>query len=401
MKILGMLLLIAVAQTAHSQELSVSEAASGDVRPIEVEHYAKNYSVTLSEAERRTKILSALAGESLPFHKEFSGRFAGIYIDHIPELRVVVRLTGKESVSPRTVLKGEGGIPVVFTTGAAATLEELESSVAVNRNKLFLKIPELEDIYADEKTGDIVLIVHADDIESKAYLSELPAISKLLGHKARFKFYPVASEEMAYARGGALTSTCTTGFAVREVTTNQKMILTAAHCQNDQAYANYVTPGQPGYVTFPLNYIDEKNDTTHDVQWHIPSTGNTPLGEIYGTSTSDNQGRVILFSWGRQYIRIGQVLCQRGHASGYSCGEVVNKNASSKCGKLPCGNTWVRLEGPDLACTRGDSGGPVFYQNSAYGMIKAASSRNPSPGACYGVTFMSVDFIHSLGFELL
>ena len=49
--------------------------------------------------------------------KEFASRLAGISIEHSPEYRIVVLLTGTEPVADRSA----SGVPIVFHTGARTT----------------------------------------------------------------------------------------------------------------------------------------------------------------------------------------------------------------------------------------------------------------------------------------
>src|SRR3712207_7274536 len=52
-----------------------------------------------------------------PYTTLFRSRLAGISIQHAPDYRIVVLLTGREPVAERTV----AGVPVEFRTGARAT----------------------------------------------------------------------------------------------------------------------------------------------------------------------------------------------------------------------------------------------------------------------------------------
>lgn len=232
-------------------------------------------------------------------------------------------------------------------------------------NALVMKIiPELQGVGLDEKTGEIVIYILGIKEESNSYEELKPALEKIYGYPVRIRFTPVRETVSAYARGGALTTDCTTGFAVKSKTTGTKGLLTAGHCQSSQAYANYGTPGQPGYETFPLFFVDEINDGSRDMQWHTLFPGNTPLGEIY--AASDTTGRLISYRRIQADIYLDEDLCIRGKVSGYSCGKVVHKawipgnSCGDPPGSIPCNATWVRIEGPNLACAQGDSGGPVF-----------------------------------------
>ena len=66
-----------------------------------------------------------------------------------------------------------------------------------------------------------------------------------------------------------------------------------------------------------------------------------------------------------------------GITTGYGCGYIIDKNytkQANSCETHPCSNypTWIRVhrDGVDLS-TGGDSGGPWFLSNTAYGIMSA------------------------------
>ena len=184
-KTIGFALLIALAQPINAQEVesirgdeSTATPRSAKPRPqSEAEFYTAAYGLSVTEAEQRLKVVEALGNEVANLRTEFKARLAGIYLDHLPGQRIVVRLTGKTPVPTRQAINKEGSIPIVFVTGASATFKELEAVLAAHEDTLFSKIPALQGLYADERTGDIVLVVHATAAESKAYEAEAPSLS--------------------------------------------------------------------------------------------------------------------------------------------------------------------------------------------------------------------------------
>lgn len=367
----------------------------------DIASYAKEFGTSIDEASRRSKILAARGDLAANLRSEFESRFAGLYLEHVPNLTIYVRLTGQTPEASRSVNTADGAIAIIFLSGAISKLSEIEAAINRQRGNLFSSLPSLQDIYADERTGEVVLTFYATEDEANVFSSETTNLTKLIGHPVRIEIEGAQREEISRLRGGALMTTCTSGFSVRETSTGRLGIITAAHCGNDQGYANYVPPGEPGYFYTPLAFIAEIDDSQHDVQWHIPTLG-TPIGEVYGSSTSEAQGRAIILTISRAGTMIGDFICHRGEATGYSCGRVVSTTSAAHCGKLGgyCGNTWVRLKGPNLACSSGDSGGPFFYVNSGYGIAKDASAKNREPGGCYSISYMSLDYISTLGLRL-
>ena len=79
--------------------------------------YAAQFGVFPSEALRRLRAQQASVAATDAIAQEFAARLAGISIEHSPEYRIVVLLTGPEPVPDRMA----AGIPIVFRTGAKAT----------------------------------------------------------------------------------------------------------------------------------------------------------------------------------------------------------------------------------------------------------------------------------------
>src|SRR5213075_912415 len=76
--------------------------------------YAARFGVTGGEALRRLNAQQASVAATDAIAKEFAARLAGISIEHSPEYRIVVFLTGSEPVADRS----SAGAPIVFRTGA-------------------------------------------------------------------------------------------------------------------------------------------------------------------------------------------------------------------------------------------------------------------------------------------
>lgn len=101
----------------------------------------------------------------------------------------------------------------------------------------------------------------------------------------------------------------------------------------------------------------------------------------------------------------GDQVCHRGTATGYSCGLVSVTNYqptySGACGTQTCSAVWVQVAGAaDTACYGGDSGGPVFASQTAFGLMKGASFSGSAKGQCNWFIYMSTDFLPT-GWTLL
>src|SRR5215471_1818059 len=101
-------------------------AAAGLAQPIQTRdealtddaiQYAAQFGVLPDEALRRLKAQQSTVAATDAIAREFADRLAGISIDHSPDYRIVVQLTGNEPVADRSA----EGVPIVFHTGAKAT----------------------------------------------------------------------------------------------------------------------------------------------------------------------------------------------------------------------------------------------------------------------------------------
>lgn len=180
----GSLLVLFFALAAMSKDGRVQtreEAIAADAQS-----YARSQGVSQEEAVRRLRIQSEMGGLIGQLRKTYEARLAGIAIEHQPVYPVRVRLTGAEPVAAEEHALGGSLLPVVFETGAAATLDELVAAMERHQDALLRLYPTLAGIGTDERTGEIVLHVFAPDHDAAAAArAKLPEARSILGHAAR------------------------------------------------------------------------------------------------------------------------------------------------------------------------------------------------------------------------
>ena len=93
------------AQGVQTQEQALMQDAA---------QYAARYGVTGGEALRRLHAQQRASKRRRRSRRNSQSRLAGISIEHSPEYRIVVLLTGTEPVADRSA----AGVPIVFRTGA-------------------------------------------------------------------------------------------------------------------------------------------------------------------------------------------------------------------------------------------------------------------------------------------
>ena len=148
--------------------------------------------------------------------------------------------------------------------------------------------------------------------------------------------------------GGEALSSCTSGFGTK-TSTGVRGISTAGHCSDSQS-----DDGSS------LMFKDDYEGTHGDFQWH---TGpKTHSDDFYsGNSSSLEVNRRDVSSVGSPVV--GQSLCENGKTTYKNCKDVrkVNVCWGGECNLVQLGTRSVQ---------GGDSGGPVFWGNTAYGLLR-------------------------------
>lgn len=401
-----------------------SEAARDSV-PVKM--YARLAGVGLEEARLALAREELAAPQIAELRAEFSDRLAGLFWARLPTQHIVVRLTGDSYVPSREIRTDAGVVKVSFVTGAAATIDKLISSLQAAMPKLQKAMPELSGAWVDETTGTVVLTIDAPQTSKRVYDAERGAIEKETGFPVEFRFSPrpsdlispptnatpalpteKAKQALPNVGGGRQLSSgagqfCTTGFAVKHSVSGALGVLTAGHCFNDATYTNYpVPPAILPTVIVPTELVMEAWGGATDFQWHTFPPGK-PVTSAYCTSFN-SCSNVVIYSGSPS---VGALACHMGRTTGRSCGTVTSVTyvfpgacPNADQATFPSG-TWVSIEGSELACAGGDSGGPVFNGYTAYGLAKAALSSGPLAGSCGLLVVMPIGRIAPYGLRLL
>jgi hypothetical protein len=189
-------------------------------------------------------------------------------------------------------------------------------------------------------------------------------------------------------------SYCTSGFTVKN-SSGVTAMSTASHCEGMNTYYN------PNGTTIALTFVTEVKDADQDVEIHTSAYVEQP--EFYADSTTT--ARVLTGRRLRSSTAAGDQVCHRGATTGYSCGYVQLTNYTptyaGACGTVSCSAVWVLVDGDaNTACYSGDSGGPVFASQTAFGLLKGASFSGTAKGQCNYFIYMSTDFLPT-GWTLL
>jgi hypothetical protein len=352
--------------------------------------YARRYGVPLDEAMRRLRAQqeSVVATERL--RQSYAGRLAGISIEHSPDYRIVVLLTGSEPVAPQTIFAGGMAVPVLFRTGATATHDQLVAAIQEHQAAIRRLVPNSSGMGVDPRSGELVLQMLTHNAErlggAEALDRELEALT---GVPVRVRVLDQADVNSDIEGGSRLEGVepvdgrryaCTTGFIVTNgIFTG---VTTAAHCPDELTYFD------PSGEQIPLSFAGGWGSRHQDVQIHISERAQRPL--FY----ADSRRTALRTLTGARSVtstRGGEAVCRRGERTGYSCSEVeliAYAPPGDLCGG-PCTPTWVAVAGP--TCRGGDSGGPVFSGTIAFGIIKGGNYDRT--GACKFYYYMSTDHL--------
>ena len=365
----------AVAQPVQSGAEAIADDAA---------QYAGQFGVPIDEAVRRLKAQQASVTATDAIAREFASRLAGISIDHSPEYRIVVLLTGDTPVAARSA----SGVPIVFRTGAKAT--HAKAVEALRRHLIDLRsdLPNARGAGYDQRTGEVVLLVTRADADRFGIGAIRSRAEQVGGVPVRVVINELNESNMSVDGGGRVEglnlqtnrrNLCTTAFVITNGETNA--ITTAAHCPDELTYVDL----DGSTVTLPM--IGSWGAAYRDVQ--INASPNSPDPFFYSNRGAGTLRRLV--SWRNvASTRAGDFVCHYGESSGYSCATVELTDYAPPgdlCGG-PCFPTWVTVKGPN--CVPGDSGGPVFSGAVAFGVAKGVPRAG---GNCLFYYYMSTDYL--------
>jgi len=358
--------------------------------------YAARYRLTLDEAIVRLRALQASAAFTDRIRETFRDRLVGISIDHAPALRIVVLLTGTAAVADSSIAVEGRVLPVIFRTGASVTGDDVIRAMLQRGRELNALLPNSRGMGLDARTGELVILVRAADAARFDLATIRRRAEMLTGVGVRIDLADRPAENLSLAGGARIVGVhsldgkryaCTTGFAVTDGT--RTGIATAAHCPDEVVYQD------PDGGRIALAFAGQWGARAQDVQINLGPVGQRPL---FYADRRRGALRTLAGARSRLSTRAGEWLCHYGESSGYSCAE-VELTQFAPPGLLcagACAPTWVTVRTSD--CSRGDSGGPVFSGDIAFGLTKGGSGgRNTR---CNFYFYMSTDFLPA-GWQLL
>lgn len=375
-RVYGLLVVLVLIATA-TMRASAQSGPLNDADPLlrDAKQYAAEYRVDLPEAIRRLKLQVSAGDLEVKLRAKEQDIFAGLWIQHAPQFRVIVQFIrdGEETIRPYIV---NGPLAnIVEVRPAHVTLAKLEADQKVALRAIrAVGVPVDSGLNVFQNRVEVYVTDHARlDTALQVASLQLPETVQVIT-------VPHLSTPTSDIYGGLAITGCTTGFAAINPQVSA-YILTAGHCSDTQSYAgqNLALVGQAQYYSY-------------DIQWHSPA----PFG--LSNLIFDGWGtRPIRAAKGRDAQAIGDYVCHYGKTTGYGCGNIYDKNIA------PSWVQWanptfirVRTSGPTLS-QPGDSGGPWFYGNTAFGIM----SGQWGYWAPYDGIYMAVNYLNDFGLQIL
>ncbi|WP_174544954.1 hypothetical protein [Sphingomonas asaccharolytica] len=371
---------IAAAQVIESPTQALTRDAA---------EYAKLFAVPPDEAERRLTALDASIPVTDAIEAKYRDRIAGISIQHRPDFRINVYLTGSDPVASEQLLLGGMTVPITFRTGARASRDKVIWAVTWHQAQIRAMFSRPPAMGLDPRTGELVVLITSGEAKSgvEQWRRKVEGVA---GVPVSIRVVDQVDVNLGAPVGGArLEGTgpddgkrylCTSGFVVTDGA--RYGIATAAHCLDQMSFI------APDHSEVPLSFVGQWGWGYHDVQiGTVPG----PLAGLFYADTAKTIERPVTGSRTRDQTRAGDFVCHRGERTGYSCAVVELTDfapAGDLCGGA-CLPTWVTVSGP--TCKGGDSGSPVFSGTTALGILKGATYR--PDGSCAFYFYMSVDYL--------
>jgi hypothetical protein len=340
---------------------STSFAQQGDEALMkDAQAYAAAMGVSLDEAIRRLQLQDEIGSLNAALAVNEADTFAGLWIQHQPTYRVVVQFTrdGEAVIQPYIEHGPLAGIVEVRI--AHATLNELEAARAQAAQIAHgLSIRASSGINVFKNRAELYVL---DPTEFHVALREaglqLPANVKVI----KVNELP---KEVTDIFGGLALTTCTSGFSVKD-SGGTKGITTAGHCSNDQWYNGVKLP-----------FVSGTTGGVYDIQWHT-APGFTVRNLVF----DGTYNRYIFSVKFRANQSVGEWVCKYGMTTGYACGTIATTSQDG-----------VNVRVDNMNVQGGDSGGPWFWSNTAYGTtISSCTLGDGTPCAIYG----PVDHIYNI-----
>lgn len=254
------------------------------------------------------------------------------------------------------------GVLVEVRTGLGFTEAELEKAVPAAHYAVF-DAPGVRDAVTrfDYATGQITTTVVLEGAVTGSVIDDLQAaaakgltdatradiLGRITNSVVRSYSEDLGEDDSgSYHHGGEILTTCTSGYGVDDDSTSEEGISTAGHCGNSQS--------DDGDT---LDLEEEYESTYGDFQWATGPDDHTD--DFYAGITATELNLRDVAAVGAPTVNMA--TCRNGKVTYSYCDYVRGLNVckSSVCNLVEMDNDFGEP---------GDSGGPIYYGNTAYGL---------------------------------
>lgn len=396
---LGRGLLLALLTSFSSIVIASNEIPVDNAMAQDSAAYSRDMGVSLDEAENRLSIQRDIGNLHAMLALDNHENYAGLYVEHTPVYKIFVlfkNLKGNKNKNFTGYLNRKlaqspwrSYVKIRKVENSLNDLKTLQMDVAELIEQLGQTGSNPELSLNTEKNKIEIRTLNKAELEfsfSNAGLS-LPASVEIV-EVIELSSNPEAADIFG---GLGIVANCTTGFSVENIITGERGISTAGHCSFPAIFENEEIP------------LKAELEVLHyDIQWHSADAANKTVDNYVRTCSffgATCGRREIIGVIPRQYQFIGEYVCKFGEVTGETCGIITDTFYSSykpaADGSKPeysFKHVYVSSLGSNLS-SEGDSGGPWYSGNYAYG------SHTTGPGL--DSTYMAADDFSVLGIKIL
>jgi hypothetical protein len=321
----------------------------------EISQQAQALGIDRKTAEVRAR-LQRTATLLRPYLAQLVPETAAVWIEDKGQPHLVISVAGGVdkvarllAVSGRQAFAGTA-IQIRPVKASKATLAAMVASV---RAELAAEAPGAKVEVSADPTTSQVHVRGADAASDKKVRAARSVVARVKAGDAVFDAPKAVGPQAVLGGHGTQSGGCTWGFT--GVQGNTKVLSGAGHCSGASGYGTLVATTLLATSTY---YQVDASKHTSSSFWYSEYDN---FVERTGLPNLEITSRTPWAS--TDYL---DVVCHQGAVSGHSCGWVTSVFYSPSW--VGNGSSFVQVESPTLNVLVGDSGGPWFYGNSAYGI---------------------------------
>lgn len=350
---------VAGAQTKQAGSDDPPGAVHPDPLQVDAAEVAAMFDITIEEARARLERQPRVGELDRALNERGPHRFGGLMIDQRGEYAIVLlaRPGGKVEVDAAVERLGFADLnPFITVRETPYTLDVLEEEMQ-RVGQLAGGLATTLDV--DLRTGEVLATAATpEDVQA---LRDAVALAKPPIQARQVVVVEGGPSLGEHSYGGLALSTCTSGFSVRNTNTGTHGVSTAGHCQEAQTLQKHGVA---------LYRVAEKEGDSQDVQWHTTPDLNDP--NLINPRDGSGTERTITSRTDRSQMTLDNPVCHSGMTTQYGCGSIRSKSFDPDGSGSAFNGTFIRIRDDDTQ--RGDSGGPWFLGNSAYGTHRSSTT---------------------------